>query len=280
MRAGEKLSALKVGKAAYNPAGLTVAEFNELQRAFDGELVADSRIGVEGRLRKSPGEVDTIRAASELAEGVMLELLPTLKAGMLERELAAAFEFEFKKRGAQGPSFDTIALFGAASSLPHGRPGEKPLESGDIVLLDFGCRRSGYCSDLTRTYVFDRIPAAWFEEIYALTLKAQLAALEALKPGVTGREVDAVARNIIQEGGYGDYFGHGLGHGVGVEIHEAPRLNPESDTVLEPGMVVTVEPGIYLPGKGGVRIEDLVVVTDDGCDILTQSSKALKVLGT
>lgn len=277
-RAGERLTALGAKRALFDPDGLTVAEFEHLKMAFDGELVANGSVWSKGRLAKSPEEIAAIRAASDLAEGVMLDLVPALKQGTRERELAARFEYEFKARGAEGVSFDTIALFGPASSLPHGKPGDKTLEDGDIVLLDFGCRRSGYCSDLTRTYAFGSIPGAWFEEIYALTLQAQLAALAAIKPGVLGREVDQVARDIIRDGGYGDYFGHGLGHGVGIEIHEAPRLNPESATVLQPGMVVTVEPGIYLPGKGGVRIEDLVVVTDDGCEVMTQSSKELKVL--
>jgi len=187
-------------------------------------------------------------------------------------------EYEFKRRGAQGASFDTIALFGQKSSLPHGRPTDKPLERGDVVLIDFGCRKNGYCSDLTRTYVYGTIPGAWFEEVYDLTLTAQKLALEAVRPGMSCRELDAVARDLITEAGHGKHFGHGLGHGVGLEIHEAPRLNPESATVLEAGMVITIEPGVYLPGKGGIRIEDLVLVTKDGGELLSGSPKELRIL--
>ncbi|MEK7794541.1 MAG: M24 family metallopeptidase, partial [Candidatus Hydrogenedentota bacterium] len=202
----------------------------------------------------------------------------SLHVGLPEQELAAMFEFAFKKRGASGPSFDTLALFGPRSSLPHGSPGRRALEKGDIILLDFGCRCAGYCSDLTRTYTFGTIIDRWFETVYAVVKDAQQAALKAIKSGASCRDVDAVARDRIKDAGYGDYFGHGLGHGVGVEIHEAPRLNPRSDAVLEEGMVVTVEPGIYVPGRGGVRIEDLVVVTQSGCDVLTKTSKELTVL--
>jgi len=278
-RGGELLTKLGVQKAAFDPAGLTVDEHRRLAGAYAGELVSNAAIVSQLRVIKELGEIDTIRAASNLAESVLTDLVPTLAEGLAERDLAAQFEYEFKKRGASGASFDTIALFGPKSSLPHGIPDDTCLKQGDIVLLDFGCRRSGYCSDLTRTFVFGTIPAAWFSEIYDLTYEAQHRALDAVRPGNTGREVDTIARNIITDGGYGEYFGHGLGHGVGVEIHEPPRLNTESETVLEPGMVVTVEPGIYLPGKGGVRIEDLVVVTEDGCDILTKTPKELRVLG-
>ena len=279
VRSGELLEKLHASRVAFDPSALTLDEKSRLESAFEGELIGEKALVSDLRIIKSDEELETLRAASNLAEGVLYDLLPTLEEGLPERELAAQFEFEFKKRGASGASFDTIALFGPKSSVPHGIPDDTRLKRGDVVLLDFGCRRGGYCSDLTRCYVFGTIPGAWFEEIYDLTYEAQQRALKAVKPGKTGREVDAVARDIISEGGFGEYFGHGLGHGVGVEIHEAPRLNTESDTVLEAGMVVTVEPGIYLPGKGGVRIEDLVVVTEDGCEILTKTPKQLKVLG-
>lgn len=277
-RCAERLEKLGAKKAAFNPAGITFKEYETLRKGFAGKVEATEAIDLELRIRKDPQEIECIRAASELAEGVLADLLPTLSEGDRERELAARFEYEFKKRGASAASFGTIALFGARSSLPHGEPGEKGLEQGDTILLDFGCRMGGYCSDLTRTYAFGTIPGAWFDEIYDLTLTAQKIALEAVRPGAKCSEVDAVARNLISEGGFGQYFGHGLGHGVGIEIHEAPRLNPFSDFVLEEGMVVTIEPGIYLPGKGGVRIEDLVVVTHDGSEVLTSAPKELKVL--
>lgn len=278
LRLGECLNKVGVTKAAYDPSGVTADELDRLGKAFDGELVAEPALVSGLRAIKSPEEIDAIRTASNLAQGVLDELVPTLEAGITERELAAQFEYEFKKRGATSASFDMIALFGPRSSLPHGEPGPKPLEDGDIVLLDFGCRKEGYCSDLTRTYVFGTIPGAWFDEIYSVTLEAQLKSLEAVRPGASCREVDAVARDIIAAGGFGAYFGHGLGHGVGIEIHEPPRFNTESEAILEVGMVMTIEPGIYLPDRGGVRIEDLLVVTEDGCEVFTTTPKDLRVL--
>ncbi|MDZ4859993.1 MAG: Xaa-Pro peptidase family protein [Candidatus Hydrogenedentes bacterium] len=279
MRAGEKLAELGAASVAFEPGYMTVADLDYTKSAYSGELRPAPDIVSPLRMVKDKEEIDTIRAAGALAEGVLADLIETLKPGITERELAAKFEFEFKARGATGASFDTIALFGSRGSLPHGQPGDKPLEHGDIVLLDFGCRLNGYCSDLTRTFAFGTIPGAWFEDIYHLTLTAQRRALEAVGPGKACRDVDAIARDIITEGGHGKHFGHGLGHGVGIEIHETPRLNPESSAVLSPGVVVTVEPGIYLPGQGGVRIEDLVVVTEDGCENLSKAPKELRVLG-
>ncbi|HNR33071.1 MAG TPA: M24 family metallopeptidase, partial [Candidatus Hydrogenedentes bacterium] len=264
--------------AVFDGTALTVWQADTVGKAFEGELCSVADIVSRQRQVKDADEIARVRAAAELADEVIMEVAGGLREGMTEREAAARIEFAFKARGAAGASFDTIALFGARSSLPHGMPGDKRLEKGDIVLIDCGCRRDGYCSDLTRTFAFDTIPGAWFEEIYAVTLTAQEAALEALRPGMLCREADAIARNLIRDAGYGAHFGHGLGHGVGIEIHEAPRLNVESDTVIEEGMVVTVEPGIYLPGRGGVRIEDLVVITRDGCAILSRTPKQLKVL--
>ena len=277
-RLGELLKEAGVTSAAFEPEATTVQQLNAIEEAFGASLTADSDVVASLRSVKSAEEVRLIRDAMALAEGVLADLLGTLEAGLTERELAAAFEYEFKKRGASGASFDTIALFGARSSLPHGEPGDKVLEAGDIVLLDFGCRKEGYCSDLTRTYVFGTMPGPWFEDIYTLTQEAQQRAIEAVKPGAVAREVDGVARSIIASGGHAEHFGHGLGHGVGIEVHEAPRLGEHAACALEPGMVVTVEPGIYLPGRGGVRIEDLVVVTDDGCELLSTAPKELRIL--
>jgi len=281
-RVGEHLRALDVQVCGFDPAVTTVHQRTLIEAAFRGDAARLKPLPglVAGlRLRKSPDEIEQIRAASNLAEAALHDVLAALEEGMPERECAARLEYEFKKRGAQGAAFDSIALFGPRSSLPHGAPAGKTLERGDIVLIDCGCTLEGYCSDLTRTHVFGTMPGAWFEEVYALTLSAQEAALAAVRPGRSCRELDAIARNIISEAGHGEHFGHGLGHGVGIEVHEAPRLNKDADSVLDVGMVVTIEPGIYLPGRGGVRIEDLLVVTKTGCEVLTQSSKELKVLG-
>jgi len=275
---GERLASLGVATVVFDPARLTVAELRTIKNVFRGKLEPVADMAGVLRMTKCADEVKRIRQASELAEGVLVDLVDGLKKGITEAELAARFEYEFKRRGAEGASFDTIGLFGARSSMPHGYPGDRALKRGDIVLLDLGCRKGGYCSDLTRTYAFGTIPGAWYREIYEVVLAAQAAALQAIRPGVRCCDVDAIARNMIANAGYGKHFGHGLGHGVGIEIHESPRLNPECQVVLGEGMVVTVEPGIYLPKRGGVRIEDLVVVTKRGCECLTRTPKELRVL--
>jgi len=277
-RVGERLETLGARSTAFEPDYLRVSELHSLEEAFPGRVAPISDLVAGLRLTKSQDEIDRIRDALRLSEGVLEDLVGTLETGLPERELAAQFEYEFKKRGASGASFHPIALFGPRSSLPHGEAGDRRLTSGDVVLLDFGCVLDGYCSDLTRTYAFDTIPGAWFEEIYDLTLTAQRISIEAVRPGMTCRELDAVGRDLIAEAGHGDHFGHGLGHGLGIEIHEAPRLNPQSATVLQPGMVVTIEPGVYLPGRGGIRIEDVVTVTEDGCAVLSSAPKDCRIL--
>lgn len=278
IRAAERLAAAGTQKTCFDPTTLTVHQLSLIKRGYHGTLEPVVGLVAGMRMRKTEAEVDRIQAAVDIAEAALAATVDSLYRGITEKAVAARLDDEFRQRGASGPSFDTIVLFGARSSLPHGAPSNRTLTPGDIVLIDCGCLFEGYCSDLTRTYAFGTIPTTWFEEIYAVTLSAQQAALAAVKAGVSARTVDAAARNMICGAGYGDRFGHGLGHGVGLEVHESPRLNVESETVLEPGMVVTIEPGIYLPGRGGVRIEDMVVVTESGCRVFTQSPKQLKVL--
>ena len=275
---GEHLNHAGIKQAAFDPGCITVSRYETVKSAFPGRLKPVPQLCGKLREIKEPAEVERIRAASQLAEESLECVLRTLKCGMREYELAAALEFEFRKRGAQGPSFDSIVLFGARSSLPHGKPGSKPLETGDIVLIDCGCILDGYCSDLTRTFVFGRIPGTWFMDVYACVQYAQANAMKTVCAGANTRSVDAAARSIIAAAGYGERFGHGTGHAVGLEIHENPRLNTESESILASGMVITVEPGIYLPGQGGVRIEDLLSVTDNGSDVLTSTSTELRIL--
>jgi len=208
-RAGEALKALGAKKPGFDPGVMTVWQCDTIEDAAGVPLAP--QVGLLSRLRmvKTEDEIAKVRAASNLAEGVLFDLVKELGEGITELEVAARFEYEFKMAGASGPSFAPIVLFGSRSSLPHGVPTQRALQRGDIVLLDFGSVRDSYCSDLTRTYVFDTIPGAWFEEIYAVTLKAQLAGLAAIRPGASCRDVDAAAREIIRDAGYADFFGHG-----------------------------------------------------------------------
>lgn len=256
---------------------VTVKQLREWQDRFAVELKGSSGWVEELRMCKAPQEIEHIRRAAQIADEAFAELLPKIKSGITEREIALELEFLMRKKGASAMSFAPIVASGPQSALPHARPGDRILSFGDFVVLDFGCVVNGYCSDMTRTIVVGE-PEEQHLLIYDLVLRAQQEALQAVGPGKTGAEIDAIARDIIAEAGYGDYFGHGLGHSVGLEIHENPRLSKTDNTVLKPGMVVTVEPGVYLPGFGGVRIEDLVVVTEDGHDVLTSTFKELYVV--
>jgi Xaa-Pro aminopeptidase len=229
------------------------------------------------RAVKEPGELEKIAAAAALADEVYGWLREQGLVGRTEHEVAVALEHEMRRRGASGPSFPSIVASGPRGALPHASPSDEAIERGTLVTLDMGVVLDGYCSDCTRTWATGELPDE-LAEIYALTLQAQLAALDAVRPGPTGAEVDAVARDMIAEAGHGEHFGHGLGHGVGVEVHEAPRLARTAKDALVAGNVVTVEPGIYLPGRGGVRIEDLVAVTEGGRDVMTGTTKELVVV--
>ncbi len=226
---------------------------------------------------KEDKELAEMRRAGELADRAFSHILTYLQPGISEREIGLELEFFMRQQGASGPSFEFIVASGPRSSLPHGTATERRIAKGELVTMDFGCVVNGYCSDITRTIVVGE-PSDQQREIYRVVLEAQTASLEALKAGMTGQEVDKVAREIISRNGYGENFGHGLGHGVGLAVHEEPRLSPAGLKVLEPGMVVTVEPGIYLPDWGGVRIEDTVAVTETGCTLLTKSAKELIIL--
>lgn len=226
---------------------------------------------------KTPDEIGRIAKAEAIGDAAFAYLCEEMKPGMTELEIAAKLEYFVKTHGAEGISFDSIVASGLHSAMPHARPTAKPLEKGDFVTLDFGCIYEGYCSDMTRTVVIGKANEKQ-KEIYSIVLEAQLSGLAAVKSGVPCCQVDAVARGIIERAGYGAYFGHGLGHNVGLEIHESPALSPRDESILMAGMLESVEPGIYIPGFGGVRIEDLVAVTEDGCRNLTSSPKELMEL--
>ncbi|MBY9081468.1 aminopeptidase P family protein [Paenibacillus sp. HN-1] len=240
-------------------------------------LVPVSQAVEKLRMFKDEEELAVMRRAADLADDTFRHILKVIKPGMTERDVDLEMEFYMRSHGATASSFDTIVASGERSAMPHGVASEKVIQKGDIVTFDFGALLDGYCSDITRTIAVGD-PGAKLKEIYEIVLESQLYALEHIKPGMTGREADALARDIIASKGYGDAFGHSLGHGLGMEVHEWPRLSMRSDDVLKPGMVVTVEPGIYVPGLGGVRIEDDVIVTETGVERLTHSSKEYIVL--
>jgi len=226
------------------------------------------------RMIKTEEEIAKMEKAAGIADRALEILLPMLKPGMTEKEGACELEYQMKKLGADGTSFDTIFASGVHSSMPHAVPSDKKLEYGDFVTIDFGCTVDGYCSDMTRTVVIGRADEKQ-KEIYSIVLKANETALAGLKAGVRGCDIDAIARNIITDAGYGQCFGHGLGHSVGLYIHENPRLSKTDESVILENVIETVEPGIYIPGWGGVRIEDMVVVTKDGFRLLCHSPKHL-----
>jgi Xaa-Pro aminopeptidase len=237
------------------------------------ELVAAGGVVESLRAVKEPEEVERIAEAARLADEVYGVLRSDGLVGRSEREVAFALETEMRRRGAE-PSFSSIVASGPRGALPHAEPTEEPIPRGTLVTLDIGARLDGYCSDCTRTWATGDLPDD-LAAIYELVRRAQAEALAAVRPGPEGREVDAVARDLIEAAGHGEHFGHGLGHGVGLEVHEGPRLARTAEARLVAGNVVTVEPGIYLPGRGGVRIEDLVVVTEDGHRVLSGTAKDL-----
>jgi Xaa-Pro aminopeptidase len=267
-------------RLGFEDQSLSVRRHAELRETIPDriELVPAGGLVEAERAVKEASEVDAIRAAAALVDEVYAWLLEWGIVGRTEREVALAAEQEMRVRGAAGPSFDSIVAAGENGALPHATPRDVAIPTGTLVTLDLGARLDGYCSDCTRTWSTGDLPDD-LAALYETVLHAQQTALDAVRPGPTGREVDAVAREIIAAAGHGDHFGHGLGHGVGMEIHEAPRLARTAEAPLAAGNVVTVEPGIYVPSRGGARIEDLVVVTDAGRDVLSGTSKALTVVG-
>jgi Xaa-Pro aminopeptidase len=270
------------GRLGFDDVSLTVAQHERLRKQLPPtwELVPCS--GVVERLRaiKDTGEIARIRAAAQLADEALLRsVLERGLAGRSEREVAIDLELEMRRLGAHGPSFPSIVASGAHGALPHAEPRAEAIARDVLVTIDWGARHEGYCSDCTRTYATGERVCARAREIYELVLSAQADALAAVRAGPTGRELDAVARETIERAGHGEHFGHGLGHGVGMEIHEGPRLSRTAgEDPLLAGNVVTVEPGVYLPGECGVRIEDLLVVRDGGSEVLTGLPKELTVV--
>jgi Xaa-Pro aminopeptidase len=241
------------------------------------ELVPAAGLVEKLRRIKEPAEIEQIAVAARIADDALEALLAGGLEGRTERDLALALELGMRERGGSGPSFEPIVAAGPHGALPHAQPTDTAVKRGDLIVIDWGARVAGYCSDCTRTVAVGSVDDAG-RETYQLVLEAQLAGLGAVRAGADGQATDAVARAVIDAGGHGDHYGHGLGHGVGLDIHEAPRLSQRSTDTLIAGDVVTVEPGVYLPGRFGIRIEDLVVVEPDGRRILTGMSKELRIV--
>lgn len=267
------LSAVGITRLGVEAGNLTMTQHEDLGARLEGvELVATKNVVERLRRTKDDEELALIRKAVAQADASFEWILDRITPGVSERALAFEIEAHMRQAGAEAVSFEPIVGSGPLSAHIHHTPGDRTLEKGDLVLLDFGCKISGYCSDLTRTVV---LGAATDEQLdlYRLVLRAQEAALSAISFGAEAIACDRAARAVIQEAGHGERFGHGLGHGIGLDIHEQPTLNRISEDVLEPGNVVTVEPGVYLPGVGGIRIEDCVVVTAESCDVLGAAPK-------
>lgn len=273
---GEMTGADEINAIGFENDHMIYADFMKLKEACSEELCWKGMGDSLNRLRivKNEKELSCMEKAQSIADGAFSHIIEILKPGMTELQVAAELEFYLKSHGANGTSFDTIAASGIHSAMPHAMPSNKAIDPGDFLTMDFGCIYEGYCSDMTRTVVVGKASAKQ-KEIYQIVLEAQLAALDVIKAGMRGSEVDKVARDVIEKAGYGEYFGHGLGHSVGLYIHEEPRLSPKCDEVLKENVIETVEPGIYIPEFGGVRIEDIVIVKENGCQNMTHSTKEL-----
>jgi Xaa-Pro aminopeptidase len=272
----EMVAGLK-GKVGFEAGSLTYAAYEKLRSSAGGLTPVE---GLVDNLRKSKddNELASISRAVAIADSTFAEIVGEIRPGLSEVDVAARIDFMLRKKSSEVPAFRTIVASGPHSSLPHATPTTRIIRSGDLVKMDYGAIWDGYCSDLTRTIVMGKASDK-VKEIYGIVIEAQRRAVSGIRAGVACRQVDQLARDHIESKGYGDNFGHGLGHGVGLEVHEGPKLSKKSDETLEAGNVVTVEPGIYIPGWGGVRVEDMVMVREDGCDVLTSADKRLIEVG-
>jgi Xaa-Pro aminopeptidase len=262
-------------RIGFEPASLTVRDHLEIGERCDTVIWDPAPPAVEAlRACKDPGEVERIEEAVRIAERALVELLDVVRAGMTEREIAAELEYRLRGAGSGPLPFDPIVAAGARSALPHARPGDNRVEAGDVLLLDFGASSGGYVSDLTRVFVLGA-PATWQREMHAAVRDACECGVAAVRAAALVRDVDAAARDHLAGLGLADRFGHSTGHGIGLDVHEAPRIHARGDHALRAGNVVTIEPGVYVPGRGGIRIEQDVVVEADGCRVLTTASTDL-----
>lgn len=275
--AAEQAKKLGLKTISFEKDFVTYASYEQYGEKMEAELQPVSGIIEKIRMIKTPEEVEILKAAAKIADDAFEYICTFIKPGMTELEVSNELEFFMRKQGATSSSFDIIVASGLRSALPHGVASDKVIESGDFVTMDFGALYKGYISDITRTVAIGE-PSEKLKEIYQVVLEAQELGVEKIGPGMSGFDADAIGRDHIKSKGYGDAFGHSTGHGIGLEVHEGPGLSFKSQVLLEPGMAVTVEPGIYLQGIGGVRIEDDILITESGNERLTKSSKELRIL--
>ena len=273
----EALAEAGAEKAGFEEQRMTVAEHAVYSEKLHCTLTPASSLMTELRGSKDEEELSCMTAAQRIAEGALEQILKEIRPGMTEKEIAAWLNYLMVSAGAEKTAFDTIVASGPNGSMPHAVPGMRKVREGDFITMDFGCVYKGYCSDMTRTVALGR-PSDEMRNVYDIVLQAQLAGIAAAKAGVTGAVIDGAARKVIQDAGYGVYFGHSFGHSLGIDIHEAPNAAPGNDKPMPDGAVVSAEPGIYLPGKFGVRIEDVMILRPDGAQVITKAPKALLVL--
>lgn len=256
---------------------LSHSQYLAMEKDLGMPLLPAQAVFTELRASKTGEEIESMIKAQRISEQALEEVLHIIKPGMTEREVAAELVYRMLRHGSEGNSFDPIVVTGAKTSMPHGVPGDEVIREGDFVTMDFGSLKDGYCSDMTRTVAVGHATEE-MKNVYAIVLQAQLAGISAARAGVPGRDIDAAARKVIEEAGYGQYFGHGFGHSLGLDIHEAPNANPGGSALMPVGAVVSAEPGIYLPGRFGVRIEDVMVLEEGGCTVITKAPKELIIL--
>lgn len=274
---GKLVDSLNIETIGFEKNHLTYGQYESYKKHLKADFIPADNIIEKIRLIKDSQEINIMKKACKIADDAFEHILSYIKPGIKEIDVANELEFFMRKQGATSSSFDMIVASGVRSSLPHGVASEKEIQAGELVTLDFGALYQGYCSDITRTVAVGEINDE-LREIYDIVLQAQIAGVEGIKPGMSAKEADKLTRDYIEQKGYGKYFGHSTGHGLGLEVHEMPALSYRSEEILKPGMVVTIEPGIYVPNVGGCRIEDDVLITETGAERLTKSTKELQIL--
>ena len=273
----EVVDRCRIRKLGFEEGYLSVADYNLWKEGLTAELVPAQKLVDALRAAKDDGEIALMTKAQEITDRAFSEILKFIQPGMTEQEIAAKLQYDMLRFGAEKMSFDPIVVSGPNGSLPHGIPSAKQVQQGEFITMDFGCKYGGYCSDMTRTVAMGQ-PTQEMEAVYNAVLSAQRAGINAARAGVTGQEIDAAARQVLREAGYGEYFSHSFGHSLGVDIHESPNASSREKRPMPVGAVISAEPGVYIPGKFGVRIEDVLILNETGCEDITRSPKDLIVL--